>query len=99
MGAEWNIATITDNDLALTDAEIITEAHRIFEDAAYENGHGGYSGSFAEKDSVKIHRSNVFEDISFAEKWISDLNTSKWDQADIVPVLGEGWLMAGWCSS
>ena len=79
--------------------ELKAEAEKIFEQSAYDFGHSGYTGSFAEKDEITIHRDKVFDDAEAAQKFIDDLDSDKWGPADVVPVQGIGWLMAGWCSS
>ena len=99
MGAEYCQTTIEDPELKMTDTEIETAAQEIFEQAAYDYGHSGYSGSFAEKDEVNIIRDEVFMDIEAADKFIDKMDSDKWGPADVVPVAGVGWYMAGWCSA
>ena len=99
MSAEYCNIIINDSELKMTDEEIKVAAKGIIETAEYDHGHSGYSGSFAEKEGVTIYRDKVFEDEDAAEKFIDKMDTSKWDNADVVPIKGVGWYMAGWCSS
>jgi hypothetical protein len=99
MGAEYCYEIINDKQLVMTDTEILDAAKGITEQALYDHGHSGYSGTFAEKDSYKIHRVPVCLDEGSAEAAVEELDTSKWDHADIVPIEGIGWYMGGWCSA
>jgi len=97
MGGEYNTTVINDTELKMTNAEIENKAQKIIDQAAYDYGHAGYSGSFAEKLSVKIDRSIVYDNEDDADKRCED--NGKWEPADVVPIKGIGWYMAGWCSS
>jgi len=99
MGAEYCQTVIADPMLEMTDTQIREAAQGIIKQAEYDYGHSGYSGSFAEKESVTIHRGKIFESEESADKFIDDMDNSKWGPADVVPVKGVGWYMAGWCSS
>jgi hypothetical protein len=99
MGAEYCYTTINDPELKMTDKEIKAAAQGVIEQAEYDYGHSGYSGSFAEKTGVTILRDEVFMDEAAADKFLADLDTNKWEDADAVPVAGVGWYMAGWCSA
>ncbi|RLI63947.1 MAG: hypothetical protein DRO67_04900 [Candidatus Asgardarchaeum californiense] len=84
----------------MTNADIKRAARGVFEHSAYMNGHGGYSGSLAEKSEAKIHRSKVFDDTQSAYDFVQDeLDSNKWGPADVVPVKGKGWFIGGNCSS
>lgn len=50
MGGEYYSLTIQ----AKTDEEAIAEFERVKERCLYERGHGGYTGTFAEKEKIKI---------------------------------------------
>ncbi len=97
MGSEYSVAIIKDVELEMTNKEIEAAAESIFEQAAFDHGHSGYSGSFAEKDSVSIDRSKVYDTENEADKRCED--NDKWGPADVVPLKGVGWYMAGSCSS
>jgi hypothetical protein len=99
MGAEYCSTMINDPELKMTDKEIEEAAQGVIEQAEYDFGHSGYSGSFAEKESVTILRDEVFMDEAAADKFIDDMDNDKWGPADVVPVAGVGWYMAGWCSA
>lgn len=46
---------------------------QLVEDAQYENGHGGYTGTIAEKDSFSILTEKVFDSYSEAEDYANSL--------------------------
>lgn len=45
----------------------------LVEDARYTNGHGGYTGTIAEKDEFKILTDKIFESQSDAEDYANSL--------------------------
>lgn len=79
------------------------------EEARYEYGHGGYSGSIAEKDSVAAidlvpreldeQRERAHALIRKCDPRVDD----KWGPAGALPVghggVIEGWLFFGWASA
>lgn len=80
------------------------------EDALYESGHGGYTGTIAEKDGFKSASSEVFADLdtamAFAEETMQDDDhfcQDKWGPAAYVSFNGKdgktGYLFFGWASS
>lgn len=85
-----------------------TDPKQAFEgardDAKWEHGHGGYSGSIAEKDSFVIvgdaptakeaHKLGS-ELIDADDPRISD----KWGPAGAIRVAAGGWVFFGWASS
>jgi hypothetical protein len=77
-------------------------ADAVFEQARYDYGHAGYSGSFAECDEVIIEdKSFLTEDAAY--EWISD-NADKWEPALIVTIQANKddppiYYMGAWCSS
>jgi hypothetical protein len=102
MGANFDYAIIKDSKFELTNEEIRKKAKKIFAQDAHEHGHGGYSGTLAEKrgKTVTIRRGKSFDSIEDAEDYVMDvLDTDKWDNADAVPIKNKGWLVGGWCSS
>lgn len=102
MGAEFDSGFINDPELKLTNKELNAEAEGVFEESAYNNGHGGYTGTLAEHTGhgVQIHRGKVFDTNEEAYEYISEhLDDDKWDAPHAVPVKGKGWCIAGWCSS
>lgn len=102
MGAEYSCDFIADPELKMSDTEIGLAAEEKYEEAAYENGHGGYSGTFAEHigEGVRIHREKQFENAHEAWNYISEsLDDDKWAAPHAVPVVGKGWAIGGYCSS
>jgi len=78
----------------------------IHEQACYDYGHAGYSGTFAEKPNVIYHKTiPQFTNYQEAENWIKE-NNDKWEPADAVVVVDanrpkgeERFIVAGgWCS-
>ena len=98
MGANFDSDFIKDPELKLTNAEIRKKAMSIFEESAYMNGHGGYSGTLAEKNSVTI-RSKVCKTMDEAWAYMKELDSDKYGPADVVAVEGKGWAIGGLCSS
>jgi len=73
------------------------------DDAQYEHGHGGYTGTIAEKGNftlIAVPEGEVPED--FAERLVEAADprvNDKWGPAGCVRI-GEGeWLFFGWASS
>jgi len=60
-----------------TDKQLKDEYRKVYEQSAYESGHGGYTGTIAESSGCVIRRDLRFSDVdaaecdvdSFAEKW------------------------------
>lgn len=79
------------------------------EDAQYESGHGGYTGTIAEKNDFIMCSSEVFASASdaydFANKLIDDEDSridDKWGPAGCVSFKNKekiGYLFFGWASS
>jgi len=100
MGACYDSEVIPDPELKMTDEEVRKACRAAFEESRYLNGHGGYSGTLAEKHDVEIRRGKVFDDRNTADHYLcEELDSRKWGPADCVPVKGQGWLVGGWCSS
>lgn len=75
------------------------------QDARYEHGHGGYSGTIAEKrifvmiQPAKLPRKEAFE---LAEKLIDDEDprvADKWGPAGVIPIDDGSFLFFGLASS
>jgi hypothetical protein len=101
MGACFDSAFINDPELKLTNAELRKQAEEVFEHSAYMNGHGGYSGSLAEKtgNGITIHRDRVCKTKDEAWEVMDEYDNDKWGPAECIPVTGEGWAIGGYCSS
>ena len=86
--------------------ETVEKAFRsAVEDAQFMNGHGGYTGTIAEKGSFKlIPRSEMDEgedEYDFAYRLIDECDPridSKWGPAGAVKVDEGKWLFFGWAS-
>ncbi len=92
MGCEFQFAKLE----ATNDNDAIQEVKDIIDESIYENGHGGYSGSFAECRGVKISKKH-FITFDEAEEWL-DENAEKWGPAIIVKT-DEGYCVGANCSS
>lgn len=77
----------------------------LVEQAQYEHGHGGYTGTIAEKDSFEFIPGEFETDDhaeSYARQLIRDGDRrvdDKWGPAGALKLPGEGrWLFFGWAS-
>ncbi len=97
MGAMFE--TFTTEDHGNTDLKRVY--HDEVETACHENGHGGYSGTFAESPGLTI-RAETFHNGDAAYEFLEE-NTRKWENAWAVRFTGEDnalyWLVGGWFSS
>jgi len=77
-----------------------TEARR---EAQYERGHGGYTGTIAEKhDFVMISCPEDLSPATYANRLINDDDPrveDKWGPAGCIQVEPGRWLFFGWASS
>ena len=96
MGAEYN-ETILD---ARTPEDARSEFAAVIEGAAWENGHGGYTGTFAECPGLTITK-QVFDAKDAGTAWLEQ-NAQKWEDALAVKIRlpGQNWyyLVGAWCS-
>lgn len=73
------------------------------EDARYENGHGGYTGTIAEKDSLVMISKPEGEDLyEFANRLIDEDDSrikNKWGPAGCIKLDGDKYFFFGWASS
>lgn len=95
-------------DSAWVDADTMEEAFKIAHDqACYDHGHAGYSGSLAEKTSVVFIRDIEEHEVAEAEDKAEDVCFAdepplegKWGPAGAFRVKDTTrWLIFGWCSS
>lgn len=97
MGATTDYRSIKDADRK-TIKEKFAEA---CEEARYDHGHGGYTGTIAEMHGIKEFADLNCDSRNAAEDHISD-HHEKWDDAMAVSYRnskGEKfWLVGGWCS-
>jgi hypothetical protein len=80
--------------------EAATEFRAIVQQCQWESGHGGYSGTFAEKHEGVAFRDRTFEFVEDARKELEE-DAEKWGPALAVKVKdGRGaWFVGAWCSS
>lgn len=94
MGAEFNFAVLKASD----DNAAIVEANALIDQAKYEHGHGGYSGSFAECVGVQFGPPHLFGSEDMAYGWL-DEHAEKWGPLLIVRVVGDKYCVGANCSS
>lgn len=83
-GAEYDVQT-THLTGKSSDAEITKAFDALVSDTKFEKGHGGYTGSIAEADGLKIDRSKVYADVQAVYAAIGRI-AEKWGPAIAVPV-------------
>jgi|PlaIllAssembly_1097288.scaffolds.fasta_scaffold00012_23 hypothetical protein len=95
MGATWCETQLEADDRTAATAEF----RNLCEQAAYEHGHGGYSGTFAEKlGHGVVFRPGLYPTRENA-RHLLQRDASKWGAALAVRVRGYGgWMVGGWCS-
>ena len=103
MGGEYYKRTVQ----AETDEQAIAQFEKIVEECKYERGHGGYTGTFAEKSSIKIlpppkcrrtpEQERRFWTIEELDKfaWEQD----KWGDAFGGKINAEQYYLCGCCSA
>lgn len=94
MGAEFNFTELK----VKTEKAAIKAGREVIEQALYDYGHAGYSGSFAEADGVEVVKHYTPANLAEAEKWL-DENAAKWGPALIVRCADGTWCMGAICSS
>lgn len=95
MGAEYQSERITGNE-----SELQKIHDSLVEDAQYEDGHGGYTGTFAESPGLTV-TGKVFATYKEADDWLLD-NAEKWENSLAVQIksdTNDKWLIGGWFSS
>jgi hypothetical protein len=101
MGAIFDSGFISDPELKMNEERLYRESNSIYEEIAYNYGHGGYTGTLAEHtgQGVIVNTKRIFESKEKAWDWIEENHDDKWQTPMAVPVKGEGWVIGGWCSS
>lgn len=101
MGAEYE-----EDRCVCTEADLPMRYNAIVRECLYESGHGGYTGTFAEKPELKVRTPGKVWELEAAKKDCQESNP-KWDEswaydlgqaADSSPGVRE-WYIGGWCSS
>ena len=96
MGAEFDSCEIT----AKTDTEAQKEFAKEIAQAAYDYGHAGYTGTFAEKTEVDILPPPNGRKYWTKEELESHAGEiSKWDNAIGGKINENTYFIAGWCSA
>jgi hypothetical protein len=93
MGCNFNFQKLN----AKTKHEAVQQAQAVIEQAKYDYGHAGYSGSFAEAQGVEV-RAWQAKDAADAEQWL-DENAEKWEAALLIMDRDGNWYMGANCSS
>ena len=93
MGCEFNFEELR----AQNKVDAKAEVEEIIERAAYEYGHGGYSGSFAEAFGTTFDDSEM-KDVAAAEAYLMD-HAEKWGAAVIVKTKDGHYCVGAACSS
>ena len=100
MGACFDQDFVKDPEFKLSKTELDKEANALYEQAAYNYGHAGYTGTLAEHTGQGVVvRSEEFDDANTAWDWIQENHDDKWDTPWAVKVKGQGWAIGCWCSS
>jgi len=77
--------------------------NRAVENALYEHGHGGYTGTIAEKDSfIEIELPEGIDPVTEANHMIDeddDRVSDKWGPAGVFALGDDRYLFFGWASS
>ena len=98
MGAQFD-GTVIRN--AKNETEAIQMCHQAIKDSAWENGHGGYSGTLAEAHGATIDRSKTFDNTDDAWEYLEEV-AEKWGPAVGVKVTLENetvYVFGALCSS
>ena len=93
MGAEFNFERLE----ATSDETALAEGLALIKQAAWDYGHAGYTGSFAECNGVSVDRPPL-EDEAAAKEWLLD-NAEKWGPMLIVKTKDGTFYAGAWCSS
>jgi hypothetical protein len=91
MGCEFNFEKLR----ATNATDAAAEGQRLIDQAAYEYGHGGYTGSWAECAGVDVRREIV--DPAEVKTWL-DYHAEKWGPMLIVQA-GDNFYAGANCSS
>ena len=95
MGAEFNF----DKFAAANDAEAIALGEKMIEKAAWDYGHAGYTGSYAECNGVLVDLGvEPFAKEDDAREWLLD-NAEKWGPMLLVKMKDGSYCAGAWCSS
>ena len=93
MGCVFNFTKLK----AKSKEEAVREGEAIIEQAAWDYGHAGYTGSFAEARGVEVC-THVAASPAEAETWL-DEHAEKWEAALLIADVNGNWYMGANCSS
>lgn len=92
MGAEFVCGSVPKEQTN----NIVETMNQLIEDARYDHGHAGYTGTLAEANGVNV-LNKEFPHFNAAYDWLLD-NAEKW--GPVVVVTSENYYVYGaWCSS
>ena len=94
MGANYDSRTIT----AKSKSEVQRKFQAAVEDARYESGFGGYTGTIAENSGGLSFPARTFRSPRKAHEFIEDKH-QKWQPALAVRCGKGKWIVGGWFSS
>lgn len=94
MGCSFNFIAL---QAKKRDAAMV-EAQAVIEQACYEHGHGGYTGTFAEAQGCEVARHPALKSREDAEEWLSE-HALKWGPALLVVTTDGNYCMGANCSS
>ncbi len=99
MGAEFYTSELKDKVKVYKGRDLRAWFLKERESCAFDWGHAGYTGTFAETPGIDAKMSS-FESWDEAFDWIEE-HTKKWENALAVRVKGKdpGWAVGAWCSS
>ena len=99
MGANFDEVVL---DGTIPTQEVKHAFKEIQKKRAWEHGHNGYTGTFAEADGIEFPKRKVFKDEDAAEEWLTE-HADKWGPALAVKYTNSDgqikWYIGAWCSS
>jgi len=92
MGAYFTV------DAVPASKEVKAAFHEVQEQARWDHGHAGYTGTIAEADGFKVVTHPPFDTLKEAEEWACNV-AEKWGPALVVTVKPGKQYFMGWYSS
>jgi hypothetical protein len=80
----------------MSEKALVTAYSDLVAKEAWDSGHGGYTGTFAEKHELKVIPGSW--EVDEARQDAGD-NNDKWGPAFAYRLKTGEWYIAGWCSS
>ena len=103
MGAQFNFTVVSDDHTdgkPMNTTQLNEWFDEVVEDARYDHGHAGYTGTWAEAQGLSV-RSEIFDSVEAASNWLES-HAEKWGPALAVRVVAgplKAWAVGAWCSS